>query len=389
MDVLELIIKRLPLNDCLRIRATCRSCRKTVSNFIEKKRCCHLPELPLVFLESKKSTFYYSLSTKSVCHLRTLLGRTNACVGSVDGWLILCDYSENGFGKFFFLNPITDVRITIPSKLQLPSSAQYDGIVPVRKMVASSKPNCDGSDCYLVGLLSDNCHIAIYKLFDKSWTIVEPDKELGTYFADVEIIGTKLYAAVLSSQSIFVYDLKDSTNGPPAVLAKLPNIRPSESLFNCFCFLAKDEALRELYFIYMFCTSEHEIEHVFSISDHLKVSSSFSKPPQINGFEVYKLDTDKDPPIGWQNVKLEDRVVFLSYCKTMIISRDELNCNEEVIRGNSIYFSFIFPSPIINPQSGLELGMFCLTDGSIKYFSVETSKHGDVPFPSWFVPNLW
>jgi hypothetical protein len=72
----------------------------------------------------------------------------------------------------------------------------------------------------------------------------------------------------------------------------------------------------------------------------------------------------------------------------MVISRDELNCNKELIGGNSIYFSATFPFPI-NPWSGLELGMFYFTDSSIRCFPVETSKHGDVSSPLWFVPSLW
>jgi len=386
VDVLELIMKRLHLKDYLGLRATCRSCRKTVSNFIENKRCCHLHGLPLVFLKSKKSRFLYSLSTKSVHRIRTpQLGRNNKCLGSVEGWLIVGDFSEKGFAKFFFSNPVTEVRITIPSKLPLPSSAQCDGILPVRKMVASSNPNCDGSNCYLVGLFS-NVHIAIYKPFDKSWTSVEQVKDSRTYFGDVEIIGTKLYVSDLSSDSILVYDLKDSINGPPKaeVLTKLPKKRPLESS-HCSRYLAKDETLRKLYVIYMLFNGEYETRHV--ISDRLTICTSFVKPPQITIFKVFRLDMDKDP-IGWQNVKLEDRVSFVSRYKSMVMSRDVLNCNKELIGGNSIYFADTFSCPI-NPWSGLELGMFCLTDSSIKYFPVEISNHGNVPYPLWFVPSLW
>jgi hypothetical protein len=107
---------------------------------------------------------------------------------------------------------------------------------PLSKMVASSIPNCDGSsDCHLVGLFNDFRHITIYKLFDKSWTIVESDKYSGSSFIDKEIIGTKLYVisssnSIWVSDSILVYCLKDSINGPPKakVLAKCPIISLSE-----------------------------------------------------------------------------------------------------------------------------------------------------------------
>jgi hypothetical protein len=72
------------------------------------------------------------------------------------------------------------------------------------------------------------------------------------------------------------------------------------------------------------------------------------------------------------------------------MSRDELNCDEELIRGNSIYFAVHFQCPT-NPWPGLKLGMFCLTDSSINYFPVEASKDGDgdVPCPLWLVPSVW
>jgi len=248
VDVLELIMKRLSLKDCLGLRAICRSCRKTISNVIENKHCCHLPELPLVVLLSKNSRFYYSLSTKSLHHLRApLWQRTNNCFGSVEGWLIVGEFSEEGFVKFFFLNPVTDVRIMKPSKLHLPSnySVHRGNILSsVRKMVASSKPNCDGSYCYLVGLLSDIRHTVIYKLFDKSWTSVEPDKDSRTYFTDVEIIGTKFYLSDISSNSLFVYDLKDSTNGPPK--AEVSALRLETISDIRFGFLAKDGSVKRV-----------------------------------------------------------------------------------------------------------------------------------------------
>ena len=133
----------------------------------------------------------------------------------------------------------------------------------------------------------------------------------------------------------------------------------------------------------MFCNAEYETQHY--VTDRLKVST-FAKPPQVIGFEVFKLATNKDP-IGWQNVKLEDRVAFINNYKSMTMSRDELKSNKELIIGNSIYFALTFPCPK-NPWSSLNLGMFCLTDSSIKYFSVETSEHGELPLPLWFVPNL-
>jgi hypothetical protein len=353
VDVFERIMKHLPLKDYVGLRAICRSFRKTVSHAIEKKCCCHLPELPI--LSTKRVSSVESWFWRNN---KSMLRSTDECLGSVDGWLIVSDNSEEGFAKIFFLNPVTDVRFTIPSKLCLPPISSIIGArkLSVRKMVASSTPNWDGSDCYLVVLLSDYCHIAIYKLFEKSWTIVEPDKDSGIYFEDIEIIGTKLYVNDPSSDFILVYDLKDSTNGPPKaeMLAELPRIGQSGSSI-IGSFLAKDKTLKELYFIRMFYNAEVHIRHVFS--ERFIVPAAFAKPPKVTSFEVFKLDRNKSP-IGWQNVKLEDRVAFVSKLKSMVMKRDEFGYNKELIRGNSIYFAVTFHCPRKNPPESLELGRF-------------------------------
>jgi hypothetical protein len=107
VDVLELITKRLSINDYLALRAVCRSCRKTIANVIENKHCCHLPEMPQVFLPFKYSRFFFSLSKKSLHHhlAPPPLRYADTCIGSIKGWLIMSDYSERGFVKCFFLNP--------------------------------------------------------------------------------------------------------------------------------------------------------------------------------------------------------------------------------------------------------------------------------------------
>ncbi|MCI02695.1 F-box protein, partial [Trifolium medium] len=52
----------------------------------------------------------------------------------------------------------------------------------------------------------------------------------------------------------------------------------------------------------------YETQHVV-MPGHLKTISAFPEPPQATNFQVFMLDTNKDP-IEWQNVQLEDRVAF-------------------------------------------------------------------------------
>jgi hypothetical protein len=74
---------------------------------------------------------------------------TNNCIGAVEGWLIMINYYE-----MFLLESSEWLMFESWHNQSCPptySSVRGDRTPCVRKMVASSKPNCDGSfDCYLV-----------------------------------------------------------------------------------------------------------------------------------------------------------------------------------------------------------------------------------------------
>jgi hypothetical protein len=105
-----------------------------------------------------------------------------------------------------------------------------------------------------------------------------------------------------------------------------------ETFLTKFSFLGKDEALRELYLIYVFCNKvpTYETQRLTNIE--------YAEPPQVVNIEMLKLDTNKDP-IGWpwQHVQLEDRVTFVGDLNNIVMSRDELNFNKDLIRGNFIF----------------------------------------------------
>ncbi|RHN46527.1 hypothetical protein MtrunA17_Chr7g0243171 [Medicago truncatula] len=137
----------------------------------------------------------------------------------------------------------------------------------------------------------------------------------------------------------------------------------------------------------MYYNREFEAEQFVSYRFNGNITA-YTNPPHVTSVEVFKLDTNKSP-IGWKNVTLEDKVAFVSKCKSMVMSRDDLNHSEELVRGNSIYFAVTFPCPLFNPLRSFEVGMFCLNDSRVKYGPMETSKHGYVLYPLWFVPSLW
>ncbi|XP_004492480.1 uncharacterized protein [Cicer arietinum] len=375
-DILEQIMKRLPLREYLAMKAICFPWWISVSNVTARDNCRPLLELPLILLRNKDSMFY-SLSTESLHRPKTQLFDDNQfCFGSVEGWLIVGDYALKPFMTFFILNPVTNIKLMLPPLVYIPFSARIEGDLYVEKMVVSFETS---STLNIAILLSDFNNIVVYNPLDDVWTTIKPFKGMGTIL-DMEIIGSKLYIAInKDSDSILsVCDLNGTTDGPPKaeVLTKLPLLTPTDSIkleeddmIFIIHFLGKDEALKELYFICMVC---------------------ILTPVKVARIEVYKLDMNKEP-IEWQSVRLDDRVAFVSSCKSMIISRDKLNYNKELISGNSVYFGVtipFIPSCYGSSSKVLKLGKFCLTDSSIKYFPVQTSSDSGVPYPIWVVPSL-
>ncbi|XP_057418553.1 uncharacterized protein LOC130712751 [Lotus japonicus] len=398
-EILELIMKRLCLNDYLALRTICSPWKRIVTNAITIKHCCPLREPPLIVLNSNKQVLFSLRTEREHYPKRSIYESTHiACLGSHEGWMIMSDHVEMGILSVFFFNPVTNRRVSVPPRLYFPSNSPIqDEVLFIRKMVASSGPDCCKPGCYLAGLFNDHCHIAFYKLFDKSWNLIETEKDSGVHFMDLEIMGSKLYVRTGKPlDSILVYDLTDSSNGSPKaeVLAMLPqrstpfvsrmiDNQRHDSGYNVFS-LAKHETLAQLFLINIFCNIIYRSEDI----GYLNMLKEYVTPPEITGIEVFKMDMNKEP-IKWIKCdRLDDDVIFVSGVKSMVMSRTSLNCTQALIRENSVYFAFKFNCPSVPWQGGALLGIKHLTDSSIKYFSIEESNHSKVPFPFWFVPSI-
>ncbi|XP_061343747.1 uncharacterized protein LOC133289765 [Gastrolobium bilobum] len=394
-DIMELIMKRLCLKDFLGLREICTPWRDTVANAIANKHCHPLPELPVIVLfKYQESSTVFSLRTESLVYPKRPLFEKLQILGSVEGWMIVSEYCKVSSRSvtIFFINPVTNARVFVPSVLNFPTNSPLPAANKklIQKMVASSKPDC--LDCFLVCLFCDECHIRFCRLSDKSWTTIEADKDAGVHFMDVEIIDTKLYARTFNS--ILVWDLQDSSDYPskPKVLAMLPPRPPlvltvtgnqrfvRGKVLTC---LAKDDASGDLFLIHRFCNLAYETQNV----GYLNTITKFVTPPEMTRVEVFKLNTiSTETNNQWIKVdNMGDCVLFVSHFKCMVMSRAALNSSEELIKENSIYFAFSYPCAG-DTWAGIQLGMICLTDNNIKYFTLE--KSSPRPFPFWFVPSV-
>ncbi|XP_057430190.1 uncharacterized protein LOC130723233 [Lotus japonicus] len=390
-EILELIMKRLCLKDYLALRTICSSWSSTVTNAIANKHCCPLPELPLIVLRSKGQIFSLRTEREHCLKISIFESTKIICHGSVEGWMIMSDYVNNGSLLIFFFNPVTNRRVSVSSPLYLPSISPIpSNQLFMLKMVASSPPDHHKSGCYLAGLLNDCCHIAFYRVFDKSWNMIEIDRILGDHFSDLEIMGFKLYASTVKPDSILVYDLKDFGDGlpKPKVSVMYPQTSTpfaSRIIDNqrhvsggAIFYMAKHETLEQLFLISMIVTASYKLEDV----GHLNRIKEFVTAPEMTAVEVFKLNMNKEP-IEWIKCEsLDDNAIFVSRCKSMVMSRASLNSTKESTIGeNSVYFALQFKCPT-DPWKGARLGIKHLTDSGINYFSAAAS------YPMWFVPSI-
>ncbi|KAI4305486.1 hypothetical protein L6164_028850 [Bauhinia variegata] len=220
-DIAESILKRLCLQDFLQFGEVCKSWETIVANAIATKHC--LPatqaQLPLMIASRNEDIRVFSLPTKKFIQPRRPIFTENQyCIGSIGGWLIMFDSpvwshvgdnvpSDPNSSPFFFFNTLSNVRINLPSALNIPQQV-ISHSCPVDKMVASSSPS--SKDCFIAGILNDFQLLAFCKIEDKSWTIIESETA-NISIVDIEILNKKLFVLVRQARERFikVYDLQN------------------------------------------------------------------------------------------------------------------------------------------------------------------------------------
>ncbi|CAB4287519.1 unnamed protein product [Prunus armeniaca] len=188
------------------------------------KRCPPVPQLEIPWLMlrshpfSLKDHYFLSLSDNKT-HKSSSFGSNDYisrrdCVGSIEGWLIMVDsefWRPEGFLypwsfclhalqdyhlKYpyttlnFFLNPISGVRVMLPSQSTIPYMYGTRAFF-FKKVVASSLPllttsswsksdddhhrhQIINSSCLVAGLCGEGLYLALCRPTDKSWTLIEP-----------------------------------------------------------------------------------------------------------------------------------------------------------------------------------------------------------------------
>ncbi|XP_054779013.1 uncharacterized protein LOC129286933 isoform X2 [Prosopis cineraria] len=407
-DVLGFILKHLGVIDYLQTLAVCSSWRSTVLKCIANKHCLPSPELPLLFLQTMEmeNLHFFNLARGRVFNSIGLSHELfHHCYGTICGWMIMVEAFNNSFSnvketdaRIFFFNPITNAKIYMPSRLKVKSK--------IKVIVASTEPN--DPNCVVVCLFYHHFVFAFSWISNDSWTIIEENVSTALAFLHIEIIDGKLYAltqAVLNS--IVFYDLRKEPV-KPEILARLPERRfaiirrktgPLDFIYDgdgrilnsweaqgdILRTLVVDSSSGELLLIYLIYNSVFRFNGILNDT----ARKEYTSPPKIVDSKVFKLDMSKEPK--WIEVKnLGNRMLFIGYWKSFVVSNDALQCPKEFIKENCIYFAYRFPcvKGITDEWKGLRIGRHRRIDKMVDYYTCERSSFTEVPYPVWFIPSL-
>ncbi|XP_054776484.1 uncharacterized protein LOC129284981 isoform X1 [Prosopis cineraria] len=408
-DVLGFILKHLGVIDYLQTLAVCYNWRSIAIKCIANKHCLPSPELPLLFLQTMemKNLPFFDLPRGRVFNSTGLSHEFfHHCYGTIRGWMIMVESFNNSFDyvqetdvRIFFFNPIMNAKVYIPSRLKVKSK--------IRNIVASTEPN--DPNCVVACLFHRSYVFAFSWISNESWTIVKEDVSTALAFMHAEIIDGKLYALTNNSllNSLVFYDLQKEPI-KPKILARLPKKRfpiirgktgPEDFIYDgdgCILnsweshgdilrTLAIDPSSGELFLTYLVCNSIFRLKEMLNDT----TGKEYTSPPKIVDSQVFKLDMSKEP--RWIEVKnLGNRMLFIGYWKSFVVSNDALQCPKEFIKGNCIYFAYRFPcvKGITDEWKGLRIGRHRRMDKMVDYYTFERSSFTEVPYPIWFIPSL-
>ncbi|KAI4328365.1 hypothetical protein L6164_020723 [Bauhinia variegata] len=455
-DISESILKLLSLRDYLQFGLVCTSWRTMVANALASKHCLPAPQLPELVIpngapdsDTTNLCFIDLSKEKSINPKRQIFRRSQYCCGCFEGWLFMVDnadlfssgeekfsissvlssghelsaitnvnsselldesygalinpFNGNLMGKpnhsssFFLLNPMSGDRIVLPSPLTItpyikPNESDF------KKIVASSSPN--SQDCIIVGLLGTYCHLAVCKLVNKCWTLIEAEETM--VFLDIEIIGKTLYVLVDDGggESTIFYDLEDANAPKLNKVASLEHKPESYAAIHAHVagrseyvgesdinFLTKDNISGELLMIRLVATYSYNSDNT-TLVRHVMFIEKYLFGPQAKEFRVWKMDKCNHQWLELHD--LDGRLLYFKGNGSIVISSTSLNNPQEFVKGNCIYFACF--SRDEEGSSQIKIGRFCMTDKSMKHFPLcDLSAANILPVMResfWFIPNI-
>ena len=386
-DLVRTIEEKLSFyQDKVRCRCICSSWRSALPKMPHQKRDL-LPWL-LVPLKSKSGTGtsfgFFDLLEKKVhgLELSDPQGKGMLFRGSSHGWVVNIENNTS----ICLINPLTGAQVQLPPRSKFPDVRNYRNDKPgneygireedrdlfytiseahvrtyfTEKVVLSSSPQSE--DFVAVAIYGEYGRLAYCKLGDRKWTFLD-----GVHcYYDMLFHRGQLYA-MTADGTIMVCDI----HNPFPKMIKLVSPPPGPSLTWKINLVESSVGLLIV---------QRRVKSLGEID-----ASTETFMYKTLWFKIYKLDTSSRE---WYQVKdIGEDMLFLGWNSSLSISCH----NFPGYAGNCIYFTddclLYHREGIIG---GFDIGVFSLTDGSIKHLPGYTGDSELLiwPPPVWFMSNL-
>lgn len=362
-DLVTAIANQLhSFKDFLVFSAVCRSWRSVYLN----KNWSPGPQLPWLMLSEDRNIEtrgFYSLDEKALHNLGLNEIRGKRCWGSSSGWLVTTGIDR----EIEMLNPITRVRLGLPSQFMFPKQSHIAMILDwsrlIYKAIVIKMPfvSREFEDEYVVmAIYGLEKHLAFAKPGYDSWVPVR--SSLNRSFRDVTHFEGRIFA--LCEMGTLVHCEIDGPEPPRArYIAPAPE----------YDWGVWDQ-------IYLVESSGHllmVIRHDYDISTEYYYETT--------GFKVFKFDLGTRK---WKELKdLGDCALFLGQCSSMSLSASSVSDCEP----NSIYFTVDklkrWWKYRVN-QVGRDMGVYNIADKSFKHLYSGADSPSYYSCPTWLVPSL-
>ncbi|KAM7488409.1 hypothetical protein LguiB_025893 [Lonicera macranthoides] len=419
MELLELIVSKLPFFNIPSFKSVCSSWRKAARTYLNSP--LYRSQTPVLMIPSslhkehsdeesstmnKSGVCFYSLKDETAYEFKNAPKEfhKSRCVGSSHGCLVLLDKHADPY----LLNLFTRSCIKLPPKERFPHiksvsrktskgnyvSIKYSHDYAFSLISSTSMPFDDFRKSALIqkAILSDNNTVMVMYghqsnlgyccRSDSEWTHLQ-----GLYrpYADILCFDNKLFA-LGSKHSIEVWDFNGSvpvkeTDIHPKSEPAANHLSRDRDLYSTHCYLVESlgDILLVTRYVGEFVKDGVPIFEADLLSDD--DNHPLVCPYQTLDFKVKKLDFKHKE---WLEVRsLGDRALFLGGNHAVSLSaKEHRECKE-----NSIYFTDNYWDRMDEDYlyGGHDMGVFSLEDGSVtRFFEIDDMKITPPPF--WVVP---
>ncbi|KAL3524127.1 hypothetical protein ACH5RR_016961 [Cinchona calisaya] len=328
---------------------------------------------------------FFNLSTLKTYDFELPEASGRNCLGASYGCIFTLGYDL----QINLLHPFTREQIPLPSMLAFTNQYNYSqDFWPqevfdtfVRKVVLSSNPWTE-KDCIVAAIYGEFRLLAFARIGDTVWTNIQvPSRR----YKDIIFYEGKLYAVDGRGNVVVCNNIVDHNgdDGPRATAIATP--LPTGTKENFYLVESSGDLLlvsrvREV----IFSGDEEDGE----VPDEYTVGFSVLKLDEYSSCDIHSEDGQQGScstayPYKWTEVNgLGDEALFLGRNASLSLPASKFNGS---LKANCIYFTDDCCDCLLDDESGPDMGIFNMKNGTIEHlYSADNSRHPLFP-PFWLI----